>query len=135
MQGLGVALADALVKDAAKKSKAADKVPAGYSSIGVFEVGPVELQGHLIRVALKNTHAPEDWRHFGKHALPVASARFVELTHKLMNDEDIGSNHDSETAPNIHQHFIPYLTMFSKLCIRLWLATSLHAPSVHLKLL
>ena len=80
MQGLGTALAGALVKDAAKKSKAADKVPAGYSCVDVMEVGPVELQGHLIRVALKNMHAPEDWRHFGKHALPVASASLVALT-------------------------------------------------------
>lgn len=117
MQGLGIALADALVKDATKRSKAADRVPAGYSSIDVFEVGPVELQGHLIRVALNNMHGTEGWRHFGKHALPVASASFVTLTHKLMHDEDSGSGHEREKSPHIHEHFIPYFTMFSKLFI------------------
>lgn len=77
MQGLSRALTDALVKHDAKQLKAADKVPPGYSSVGLDTVAPVQLQSRTLERALGNLETPEDWQYFGKHALPICLTTFV----------------------------------------------------------
>ena len=108
MQGLGIVLTDVLVREARKQSKAAHKAPPGYSPLALHNMGPVQLQSKILNTTLASLEAPEDWRYFGKHGLPVASNSFVTLVDWLMR----GGVADIEDADSDrYQHFKPYFAM------------------------
>lgn len=76
-------------------------------------MGPVQLQAKMLSTTLNGLNTPEEWQHFGRHALPVCSAAFVVLADQQMRGwsddtiEDAGSDR--------YQHFRPYFVMLCEL--------------------
>lgn len=120
LQGLGRTLTDCIVRQAGKHPSATNRPPPAYSPA---RMGPVQMHSRLLNSALSSLDTPEDWRYFGKHALPVCSDAFVIVAEQQMQDwsddtiEDAGSDR--------YQHFRPCFAMLceSSRCTLHFLAT------------